>query len=89
MIDNQIPTYRSNSTGELYLGQSRCMRDQNGFFEGFSTQGEPFIPINPETNEPYFHSVFEENDAVWVAQKVTPTPNSEFGGDEQCKMIKL
>ena len=34
--------------------------------------GEPFIPINPETKEPYFHSVFEENDAVWVGRKVTP-----------------
>ncbi|GEM_PF-6217953 len=35
--------------------------------------GEPFIPINPETNEPYYQSIFEENDAVWVGQKVAPT----------------
>lgn len=34
--------------------------------------GEPFILINPETKEPYFHSVFEENDAVWVGRKITP-----------------
>ena len=34
--------------------------------------GEPFIPINPDTKEPYFQSVFEENDAVWVGRKVTP-----------------
>ena len=33
---------------------------------------EPFIPINPETKEPYYHSVFEENDAVWVGRKVKP-----------------
>ena len=34
--------------------------------------GEPFIPINPETKEPYYHSVFKENDTVWVGCKVTP-----------------
>ena len=34
--------------------------------------GEPFIPINPETKEPYYHSVFKENDAVWVGRKVAP-----------------
>lgn len=34
--------------------------------------GEPFIPTNPETKKPYYHSVFEENDAVWVGRKVTP-----------------
>ena len=28
--------------------------------------GEPFIPINPETNEPYYQSIFKENDAVWI-----------------------
>lgn len=45
--------------------------------------GEPFIPINPKTGEPYFHSVFEENDAVWIAQKIIPIPDSEFGGDDE------
>lgn len=48
--------------------------------------GEPFIPINPKTNEPYFHSVFEENDAVWTGEwvvgEVKPIPNSEFGGSD-------
>ena len=34
--------------------------------------GETFIPVNPDTEEPYYHSVFEENDAVWVGRKVTP-----------------
>lgn len=34
--------------------------------------GEPFIPINPETKDPYYQSVFKENDAVWVGRKVTP-----------------
>ena len=33
---------------------------------------EPFIPINPETGKPYYHSVFKENDAVWVGRKVAP-----------------
>lgn len=34
--------------------------------------GEPFTPINPETGKPYYHSVFKENDAVWIGRKVTP-----------------
>lgn len=45
--------------------------------------GEPFIPINPETGKPYFS--FNDNgfDGVWTAQKVTPIPSSEFGGDNE------
>lgn len=34
--------------------------------------GDPFIPINPQTKDPYFYSFFEKNDAVWVGQKITP-----------------
>lgn len=35
-------------------------------------KSKPFIPINPETKEPYYHSVFKKNDAVWVGCKVAP-----------------
>ena len=52
-----------------------------------SVPTNPFIPINPKTNEPYYHSVFEENDAVWigewVAGEVKPIPNSELGGGHE------
>lgn len=35
-------------------------------------KSKPFTPINPDTKEPYHHSVFEENDAVWAGRKVKP-----------------
>ena len=46
-------------------------------------KSKPFIPINPETGKPYFS--FNDNgfDGVWTAQKVTPIPSSEFGGDDE------
>ena len=47
--------------------------------------GESFIPINPETNEPYYQSIFEENDAVWVGQKVVPT---NFDMEKSCFEVR-
>lgn len=46
-------------------------------------KSKPFIPINPATGKPYFS--FNDNgfDGVWTAQKVTPIPSSEFGGDNE------
>lgn len=35
-------------------------------------KSKPFTPINPATGKPYYHSVFKENDAVWVGRKVAP-----------------
>lgn len=47
------------------------------------------IPSNPNTGKPYFKVNENAWDGEWAAGEVKPIPDSEFGGDELCKMTTL
>lgn len=41
------------------------------------------IPINPNTDKPYFKIPDDAWDGEWVAGEVTVMPSSAFGGDDE------
>lgn len=76
MDDNRVPIYRSMETSELYVGQSPCVSDKNGIFEGFSAQGDVDTAITSICDKDW---IYHANGEIWgrcVLRPLTESSNN-------------